>query len=607
VTRDVVRLLTVAALLAGGVAPARAQSAENVVVVVNEASPASQRIGERYVQARRIPAAHVIRVKTSVEDEVDRPTYARTIEAPINAALSRQGLQDRILYIVLTKGVPLRIAGSDGRKGTMASVDSELTLLYRKMTGRPILINGPIQNPYFLGGRAIRVAQRFSRQDHDIFLVTRLDGFTVEDALGLIDRAVSPATEGRIVLDQRASLDDAVGDAWLGEAAARLRDLGHGGRVVLEDTGRAAREVEGVLGYYSWGSNDPQNRVRRFGMGFVPGALAATFVSTDARTLTPPSDDWLPAGNASDKSAWFRGSGQTLTGDLIREGVTGAAGNVAEPFLDGAIRPEVLFPAYLAGFNLAESFYLAMPHLSWQTVVFGDPLCAPFRKDVLTREEIEQPIDEETGLPRLFGERRRAVMRLLAKGVADEALSLVLLAESRSVRGDREGARTALERAVGLAPELAGVHVQLAMMYEQSGERDRAMDHYRHALSTQPNNVVALNNLAYSLAVHGDAPDEAHPYAKKAVSLQPKNATVIDTLAWIEHLLGNHQEAVRLFIEALGIGTRNPEIYVHAAIAFAAAGDRAGAAKQLAQAQALDAAVADRDDVKLLRTRLSVP
>ena len=38
----------------------------------------------------------------------------------------------------------------------------------------------------------------------------------------------------------------------------------------------------------------------------------------------------------------------------------------------------MLFPAYLAGFNLIESFYLAIPHLSWQTIVVGDPLCAPF-------------------------------------------------------------------------------------------------------------------------------------------------------------------------------------------------------------------------------------
>src|SRR3989454_11878977 len=66
-------------------------------------------------------------------------------------------------------------------------------------------------------------------------------------------------------------------------------------------------------------------------------------------------------------------------GDLIAGGVTGVVGFVYEPFLDGTARPEVLFPAYRAGFTLAESFYMALPHLSWQAVVIGDPLTAPFR------------------------------------------------------------------------------------------------------------------------------------------------------------------------------------------------------------------------------------
>ena len=58
--------------------------------------------------------------------------------------------------------------------------------------------------------------------------------------------------------------------------------------------------------------------------------------------------------------------------------MTGGPGQVAEPYLDSVIRPDMFFAAYLAGFNLIESFYLAMPHLSWQTVVVGDPLCTPF-------------------------------------------------------------------------------------------------------------------------------------------------------------------------------------------------------------------------------------
>ena len=39
-------------------------------------------------------------------------------------------------------------------------------------------------------------------------------------------------------------------------------------------------------------------------------------------------------------------------------------------------RPDLLFPAYFSGRNLAESYYLAIPALSWQNIVVGDPLCS---------------------------------------------------------------------------------------------------------------------------------------------------------------------------------------------------------------------------------------
>jgi hypothetical protein len=37
--------------------------------------------------------------------------------------------------------------------------------------------------------------------------------------------------------------------------------------------------------------------------------------------------------------------------------------------------PQYLFPAYFSGRNLAESYYLSIPGLSWQNIVVGDPLC----------------------------------------------------------------------------------------------------------------------------------------------------------------------------------------------------------------------------------------
>ena len=598
-------VLLTAALLLGPAAISHAQSAENVAVVINEASPDSKRVGEYYVQKRKVPASNVIRIQTELNEEIGRPVYTRTIEQPIASALRREGLHDRVLYLVLTKGIPLRVTGTEGRTGSSASVDSELTLLYRLLTGRQVALTGSVPNPYSLGVRSIREAQPFTHRTYDIFLVARLDGFSVEDVLALIDRAQQPrAAAGRIVLDQRGGLSDATGDGWLADAAARLRDLGHGPNVVLEDTTRAARNVDDVVGYYSWGSNDPQNRERRVNMRFVPGALASTFVSNGARTFQTPPENWLPSSDSSDKNQWFAGSPQSLAGDLIREGVTGVAASVAEPYFDGAVRPQILFPAYLAGFNLVESFYLALPFLSWQTVVIGDPLCAPFRKTVLTRAEIEEPMSPETEVPAIFSKWRMDVARLLMKDVPPEALALTVRAEARMARGDRKAAREPLEEATKIAPAAGAAQLQLATLYEEAGEWTQAVERYRQVLKLQQNNVIALNNLAYLLAVRRNAPEEGLSFARRAVALAPNNASVVDTAAWIEHLLGNHKEAAKLLLPLVQKGATNPETHLHAAIIAAAVGDNAVAERQLGEALRLDPKLAAQDDVKALRAQL---
>lgn len=69
-------------------------------------------------------------------------------------------------------------------------------------------------------------------------------------------------------------------------------------------------------------------------------------------------------------------SPQSLTADLIHEGATGASGHVFEPYLTRTPRPDYLFPAYLGGRNLAQSYYLSIPLLSWMNIVVGDPLCS---------------------------------------------------------------------------------------------------------------------------------------------------------------------------------------------------------------------------------------
>lgn len=578
-----------------------AQSGANVLLVVNETHPDSERVAAHYARVRGVPAEHVLRLKVEATDEIDRATFVAKIQAPITTWLQQQAAQDRVLYIVLAKGIPLRIAGTSGRSGTTASVDSELTLLYQRLVGLTPAVDGRVANPYFLGTTPAAEARPFTREAFDLYLVLRLDGFTVDDVTGLIDRGAAPVSDGDILLDQRTGTGAMTGNSWLQQAAELLAKAGLEKRAVLDMTGVALHGRKNVLGYYSWGSNDPAIGTRRLGFGFVPGAIAASYVSTDGRTFKEPPADWT-FGRWTERRTFFEGSPQSLAGDLIRDGVTGIAAQVEEPFLDAAIRPDILFPAYVAGFNLAEAFYLAMPYLSWQTVVVGDPLCAPFPRRALQPAAIDKGIDPATELPAFFAARRLAVM---SRGTTADAARAVLRSEARTARGDRAGSGKALEEATTLDPRYVAAHLLLASEYEAQGEHDKAIERYRTVLAISQDNIIALNNLAYALAVRKGSAAEALPFAQRAMGLSGgRSPEVADTLAWVQHLLGRDQEAADILARTVKASPERAPFRMHLAAVYAALGKIDEAATELREALRLDPELEKSDEVKALRAKL---
>ena len=153
--------------------PLLSQTAENVLLVLNEASPISMNIGRYYAQKRGIPHQNILRIKTAANESISREDFERQIDSPIALWLTRNFAQDRILYIVLTKGIPLRVTGTSGSDGTVASVDSELTLLYRKMLGQTVPPAGPVKNPFFLNNAPLAQAKQFNHADQDIYLLRK--------------------------------------------------------------------------------------------------------------------------------------------------------------------------------------------------------------------------------------------------------------------------------------------------------------------------------------------------------------------------------------------------------------------------------------------------
>src|SRR5258708_23961038 len=125
------------------------QKAENVLVVVNQASPISRSIGEYYVLKRHIPLANVCRLTAKTSEEITRADFLKQIAAPIASCLRDRRLQETILYIVTTSGVPLKIEGTGVPTGDAASVDSELTLLYSDLRNKQHEVASTVSHPFF--------------------------------------------------------------------------------------------------------------------------------------------------------------------------------------------------------------------------------------------------------------------------------------------------------------------------------------------------------------------------------------------------------------------------------------------------------------------------
>ena len=182
---------------------------------------------------------------------------------------------------------------------------------------------------------------------------------------------------------------------------------------------------------------------------------------------------------------------------------------------------------------------------------------------------------------------------------------LLLRAEARRARGDQAGYRQTLEQVVASDPQLVSALLALASVYEQAGEHDKAIERYRQVLTIEPNQVGALNNLAYALAVHRATPGEALPLAQRAYTASNEAPLVADTLGWVFHLSGDRMQALRYTqIAAAGV-PRNGEVRYHYAAALANAGDPGRAAKELAAALELDPALKTRREVQALQKTLA--
>lgn len=491
-------LLALAVALALAAAARGSGLADRVVVVANSGDPDSVALARHYAQVRGVPAANVVALAMPLEETITWREFVTTIWQPLEDELVRRGWIDaiamdlvdevgrrkyavsghRIAALVVCRGVPLRIANDptlfaevkpltdhDQFRTNQGAVDSELSLLAQ--TDSPI--NASIPNPLF--GNPRPSDADLSR----VVKVSRLDGPTAGDALGLVDRAVQAEGTG---LAGRAYVDIAgpheSGDRWLESAALQLRALGFDLSVGNgPQTASVGSRFDAPALYFGWYTADMDGPFLLPGFRFPPGAIAVHIHSFSAHTLRSPTEGWC--------------------GPLVARGVTATVGNVYEPYLEYVHRPDLLLEALARGDDLVDAAYYALPVLSWQSIVIGDPLYRPFAV----------PLDAQV-------KALAALPPQLAGYVAMRQMNL-LDAGGRHAEAIAAG-RAALRRAPGLALALS-----LGRRLQKVGDKEAAAWMVKDAADTQvlgPGDWELVSESAVFLAEHGRSGEAIELYRR---------------------------------------------------------------------------------------------
>ena len=182
----------------------------------------------------------------------------------------------------------------------------------------------------------------------------------------------------------------------------------------------------------------------------------------------------------------------------------------------------------------------------WSTVLIG---AAPVRAQHVS-ERVSQ--GNSAVQAARYDEALQAFQEALA-GVepgSPEAGDLQLrIGETYRRKGDLTAAVASLSRARELLPGSPVVTGTLALALDLTGKFPEAEAAYRATLELDPDNAIAMNNLAYLLAMHGGPLEEALGLAGQAHRMAADSADFSDTLAVVKMRMGDFATARAILMD----------------------------------------------------------
>lgn len=363
-----------------------------VVVIYNRNLDESKSLAYYYARLRQVPQEQVLGFELSDGETMSRGEFRSQLQLPLQKeflqrelwqigkgelpdtnhtrrVVARKVVASKIRYLVLCRGVPLKIRRDNALSEPMATtlrpelrrneaaVDSELACLPLASQGYPL--TGPALNLLYGTTNAAEL-----HPTNGILMVARLDGPDAATAHRLVDQALAAERDGlwgRAYFDVRNISDPGykVGDDWIREAATMAKAAGFD--TVLDE--RAATfpvefPMSQIALYLGWYEENVCGPFTLPHVEFLPGAFAYHLHSYSANSLRTTERNWV--------------------GPLLARGATCTMGCVDEPYLSGTPDLGVFASRWLLlGFDFGAAAYAAQPVLSWQTTVVGDPLYHP--------------------------------------------------------------------------------------------------------------------------------------------------------------------------------------------------------------------------------------
>src|ERR1043166_1203484 len=124
-----------------------------------------------------------------------------------------------------------------------------------------------------------------------------------------------------------------------------------------------------------------------------------------------------------------------------------------------------------------------------------------------------------------------------------------------------------LQGALNKNPSDSPVLLTLALIYERLKDYTKARDAYEKLVAAKPDEVIALNNLAYINAELLPNLGRAYELAQKARTLHPDEPSIGDTLGWILFKRADYQQALTILQESAVKLPQNPVVQFHLGMA----------------------------------------